>query len=94
MTVVRSRKENRRGMCNRQVRRHLSGGPSFGPIRLQDCDTVRQSAKTVIVTAGAVTGIAINGTSTGLSEGVFKLGIGETIAVTYSVTPTSTVWAD
>jgi hypothetical protein len=56
--------------------------------------TVRQSAKTVVVTAGAVTGIAINGTSTSLSEGVFKLGIGETIAVTYSVTPTSTVWAD
>jgi len=56
--------------------------------------TVRQSAKTIIITGGAGTHIAIDGTPTGLSTGVFKLGIGETITVTYSSTPTSTVSVD
>jgi hypothetical protein len=41
-----------------------------------------------------VTQVAIDGTPTGLSGGVFKLGISETIAVTYSSAPTSTVSAD
>jgi len=41
-----------------------------------------------------VTQLTIDGTPTGLSAGVFKLGIGETIAVTYSSTPTSKVSAD
>lgn len=39
-------------------------------------------------------GIEIDGTPTGLSTGVFKLAIGETTAVTYSSSPTSTVVAD
>jgi Right handed beta helix region len=58
--------------------------------------TIRQSPKTIIITGGAVTQIAIDGTLTGLPAGVFKLGIGETIAVTYSSssTPTSKVSAD
>jgi hypothetical protein len=56
--------------------------------------TVRQSAKTIIITGSSGTQIAIDGTLTGLSAGVFKLGIGETIAVTYSSTPTSAVSAD
>ena len=56
--------------------------------------TVKQSPKTIIIAGGAVTQIEIDGTSTGLPVGVFKLGIGETIAVTYSSTPTSTVAAD
>jgi hypothetical protein len=56
--------------------------------------TVRQSPKTVIITGGAVTQIAIDGTPTGLLAGVFKLGIGETIAVTYSALPTTKVAAD
>jgi Right handed beta helix region len=56
--------------------------------------TVRQSAKTIVITGGTGTQIAIDGTATGLSAGVFKLGIGETIAVTYSSTPTSKVSAD
>jgi hypothetical protein len=56
--------------------------------------TVRQSPKTIVIAGGSVTEIEIDGTPTGLSAGVFKLGIGETIAVTYSSLPTSTVVAD
>jgi len=56
--------------------------------------TVRQSPKTIIITGGAVTQLEIDGTPTGISAGVFKLGIGETIAVTYTALPTSTVVAD
>ena len=56
--------------------------------------TVRQSPKTIIITGGAVSQLAIDGTPTGLSAGVFKLGIGETIAVTYSSMPISKVSAD
>ncbi len=69
------------------------GGGSADPVsgRLY---TVRQSPKTVIITGGAGTQIAIDGTPTGLAAGVFKLGIGETIVVTYSSTPTSKVSAD
>jgi hypothetical protein len=69
------------------------GGGSADPVsgRLY---TVRQSPKTIIIMGGVVTQIAIDGTATGLSAGVFKLGIGETIAVTYSSLPTSKVVAD
>jgi hypothetical protein len=69
------------------------GGGSAAPVsgRLY---TVRQSPKTIIITGGVVTQIAIDGTPTGLSAGVFKLGIGETIAVTYTSSPTSKVVAD
>ena len=69
------------------------GGGSANPVsgRLY---TVRQSAKTIIITGGTGVQIAIDGTLTGLSGGVFKLGIGETIVVTYSSVPTSKVSAD
>ena len=56
--------------------------------------TVRQSPKTIIIAGGVVSQIAIDGTSTGLTAGVFKLGIGETITVTYSATPTSKIVAE
>jgi hypothetical protein len=56
--------------------------------------TVRQSPKTIIITGGTVTDIAIDGTSTGLSAGVFKLGIGETILISFSATPATRVSAD
>ena len=69
------------------------GGGSSDPVSGQ-VYTVRQSPKTIIITGGAVTEIAIDDTPTGLPAGVFKLGIGETIAVTYSTTPTSSVVAD
>ena len=69
------------------------GGGSADPVsgRLY---TVRQSPKTIIITGGVVTQIAIDGVPTSLSAGVFKLGIAETIAVTYSSLPTSKVVAD
>jgi hypothetical protein len=69
------------------------GGGSADPVSGQ-LYTVRQSAKTIIITGGTGTQIAIDGTPTGLPAGVFKLGIGETIEVTYSTPPTSRVSAD
>ena len=69
------------------------GGGAHDPVsgRLY---TVRQSPKTIIITGGAVTQISIDGTPTGLRAGVFKLDVGETIAVTFSATPTSQVVAE
>ena len=77
--------------CERRVTN--DGGGTANPVsgRLY---TVKQSAKTIIITGGAGTQLAIDGTPTGLSGGVFKLGIGETIMVTYSSVPTSAVSAD
>jgi parallel beta helix pectate lyase-like protein len=56
--------------------------------------TVRHSPKTIVVTGGDLSQITINGVDTGLIAGVFKLGIGETIAITYDTqVPTSAVFA-
>jgi hypothetical protein len=70
-----------------------SEGGSADPVSGQFY-TVKQSPKTIIIAGGSVTQIAIDGTPTDLPVGVFKLGIGETIAVIYSSTPTSRVAAD
>jgi hypothetical protein len=56
--------------------------------------TVRQTPKTIIIAGGTVTVITIDGTPTGLAGGVFKLGIGETIKIAYTLAPTSQVSAD
>jgi hypothetical protein len=57
--------------------------------------TVRHSPKTIVVTGGDLSQITINGVDTGLTAGAFKLGIGETIAVTYDMLiPTSAVFAE
>jgi hypothetical protein len=56
--------------------------------------TVRHSPKTVVVTSGAVSQITINGVDTGLTTGVFKLGIGETIAINYHVAPTTMIFEE
>ena len=76
---------------------HLTndGGGDLNPTSGQ-LYTVRQSPKTIIITGGKVTGIEVDGTPTGLSAGVFKLGIGETIAVTYASgsPPTTRISAD
>jgi hypothetical protein len=57
--------------------------------------TVRHSAKTIVVAGGHVSQIAINGINSGLTAGVFKLGLGETIAVTYDMlVPTTAVFAE
>jgi hypothetical protein len=69
------------------------GGGSADPVSGQ-LYTVRQSPKTIIITGGALTQIEIDGISTGFTAGVLKLGIGETIAVSYSLAPTSKVVAD
>jgi hypothetical protein len=57
--------------------------------------TVRHTAKTILVTGGHVSQIAINGINSGLTSGVFKLGLGETIAVTYDMlVPTTAIFAE
>ena len=57
--------------------------------------TVRHSPKTIVVTGGDLSQITINGVDTGSVAGVFKLGIGETIAITYGTRiPTSAVFAE
>jgi hypothetical protein len=57
--------------------------------------TVRHTPKTIVVTGGDLSQITINGVDTGLTAGAFKLGIGETIVVTYDTqTPTSSVFAE
>lgn len=56
---------------------------------------VRHTPKTIVVANGTVLQITINGFDTGLTAGVFKLGIGETIAITYDATaPTTAVFAE
>lgn len=53
--------------------------------------TVRWSPKTIVISGGTSVTIDINGSATGLTAGVFKLGIGETIKVTFTGTPTVAV---
>jgi hypothetical protein len=53
--------------------------------------TVRHTPKTIVVNGGDVTEIQIDGADTGLKAGAFKLGVGETIAITYGATPPATV---
>jgi Periplasmic copper-binding protein (NosD) len=48
--------------------------------------SVRHSPKTIVVADGDVSQIAINGVVTGLFGGSFKLGLGETIVITYGRT--------
>jgi hypothetical protein len=52
--------------------------------------TVRHSPKTIVVNGGDVFQIAINGALTGLSNGAFKLGLGETVSIVYGRTPPPT----
>jgi hypothetical protein len=56
--------------------------------------TVRHTSKTIVVTNGTEVEIAINGVDTGLAAGVFKLGIGETIAITYAVAPATAIFVE
>lgn len=51
--------------------------------------TVRHTRKTVTISGGTVSAIVINGTTTGLTAGVFVLDPGETIRVNHSVAPTT-----
>jgi hypothetical protein len=53
--------------------------------------TVRHTPKTIVVSGGDVSQILINGTVSGSTAGAFKLGVGETIAITYNASVPSTV---
>jgi hypothetical protein len=56
--------------------------------------TVRQTPKTVVVSGGNVSTIAINGLDVGVTSGAFKLGVGETIAVVYGSEPETRVFGE
>jgi hypothetical protein len=56
--------------------------------------TVRHTPKTIVVTGGIGSQIAINGVDTGLAAGVFKLGVGETVAISYDAVPTTAIFAE
>lgn len=58
--------------------------------------TVVNTPKTIIMTGGVVTVVAINGTTLDTSAGnyIFKLGLGETFSITYSVAPTISVYCE
>jgi hypothetical protein len=57
--------------------------------------TVRHTPKTIVVAGGDVSQILVNGADVGLTAGAFKLGVGETIAITYNTSaPTTLVLAE
>jgi hypothetical protein len=53
--------------------------------------TVRHTSKTIVISGGDVAGIQIDGAETGLTAGVFKLAVGETIAISYGSAPPATL---
>ena len=57
--------------------------------------TVRHTPKTISVAGGDVSQILINGVDAGSTGGTFKLGVGETIAISYgSSAPTTSIFAE
>jgi hypothetical protein len=57
--------------------------------------TVRHTPKTVAVSGGDVSQIVVNGAAAGSKAGAFKLGVGETIAITYGTSaPAAEVFAE
>jgi hypothetical protein len=77
---------------NGELTNNVAGGspsPRSGTVY-----TVRHTPKTIVLARGTVSQIAINGVDTGLTSGVFKLGIGETIAVRYDVAPTTAIYTE
>jgi hypothetical protein len=53
--------------------------------------TIRHTPKTIVVTGGDVSQILINGADAGWAAGTFKLGVGETIAITYNTSAPGTL---
>jgi hypothetical protein len=53
--------------------------------------TIRHTPKTIIIRGGDVSQIAIDGADVGSTAGGYKLGVGETIAVTYDAAPPATL---
>lgn len=56
--------------------------------------TIRQTPKTVVVSGGNISAIAVNGLTTGTTSGAFKLGVGETITIVYQSPPQTRVFAE
>ncbi len=57
--------------------------------------TIRHSPKTIVITGGDVSQILINGANAGSTAGAFKLGVGETVAITYNTSaPMTLVFAE
>jgi hypothetical protein len=79
-------------VSNGDLTNEVSGGssdPQTGQVY-----TVRHTPKTIVITSGIGLQIAINGVDTGLAAGVFKLGVGETIAISYDLVPTTAIFAE
>ena len=53
--------------------------------------TIRHTPKTIVVREGDVSQIRINGSDAGSRAGTFKLGVGETITITYNTAPPATL---
>jgi hypothetical protein len=53
--------------------------------------TVRHTPKSIVATGGDVSRILINGADAGSAAGVFKLGVGETITITYNASAPATL---
>jgi hypothetical protein len=72
---------------------HPAGGsvePESGNLYI-----IRETPKTILVSGGSVSVILIDGMDCGLTSGNFKLGVGESIAITFSgAAPTTQVFAE
>jgi hypothetical protein len=66
-----------------------SAAPQSGRVYI-----IRNTPKTIIITGGNVSQIRINGADAGSIAGTYKLGVGETIAVTYTSPPGTLVFAE
>ena len=79
---------------------YVANNPGFNPVGLLSGPSIGTSGiattnpwgvpATIYVTGGTVSDIAINGSSTGLTSGMFRLGPSQSITLTYSVAPTWT----
>jgi len=77
---------------------YVANNPGFNPVGLLSGPAVAATGvsvtnpwgvpATIYVSGGTVTGIAINGNSTGLTAGMFRLGPNQSITLTYSSAPT------
>jgi hypothetical protein len=70
----------------------VAGGkaaPSSGTVY-----SVRHTPKTIAISGGTVSKILIDGADAGSRSGTFKLGVGETIAITYASAPKARVFAE
>ena len=61
------------------------------PDCLNGISKIRHTPKTIVVRGGDVSQIRINGSDAGSRAGTFKLGVGETITITYNTAPPATL---